>query len=229
MPNNLEINNLPNNIPIFPLTGVTLLPEIELPLNIFEERYINLLDDALANKKMLGLIQPKQGIFSKIRKTKPLYKTGCLGKIKAFNETGGGQYLIVINGICRFDIEEEIPTMRGYRRFKVNYNNYADDLNTTKNREIFGKQINKKDLVEKIDEYLSQFDSQGKSITTNNSFDNMNSAFIIDFISSYMPFSPQEKQLFLECKTIEERTKALYKILGIKDLGKQLENPSALN
>lgn len=218
---------LPTNIPVFPLNGVVLLPGVELPLNIFEPRYINMVDDALAEKKLIGLAQPKQGIFSKIRKNKPLYQVGCAGKIKAYNETEDGRYLIVLSGVCRFELKEEISTMRGYRRFKVDFEDYYDDFEIENERKLFDLDIPRKEFFEIIDNYLAQYDNENRSITSFESFDKMNDAFIIDFITSYLPFEPQEKQLFIEAKTLQERAEILFKILGLAEAkNKYINNPT---
>ena len=137
--------SLPQTIPVFPLPGVLLLPGIELPLNIFEEKYINLVDDALAEKKLIGIAQPKNGLLNRIAKNKPLYEIGCLGKIKAYNETDDGRYLIVLSGITRFEKIEESTTTRGYRRFKVDYNKFEDDgvtLDQERRLDVFAVDLN---------------------------------------------------------------------------------------
>lgn len=224
--NDLKIKKeaLPSNVPVFPLTGAILLPGTEIPLNIFEPKYINMVDDALAEKKLIALVQPKQGIFTKMRKNKPLYNVGCVGKIKAFNETDDGRYLIVLNGVCRFSLDEEIVTMRGYRRFKVNYEDYVDDFNISEERKAYKSEISRRDLFERIDSYIFQATDEHKNLSSYQAFDKMEDSYLIDFISSYMPFSPQEKQSLLECKTLHERTKRLYKILGFKEISSELNN-----
>ncbi len=214
--NNFEMKaeNLPLTIPVFPLSGALLLPGLELPLNIFEPRYVKMVDDALSEKRLIGLIQPEQKLFSKLIKNRPLYQTGCVGKIKAFNETEDGRYLIVLSGVTRFKTLEEIPTTRGYRRFKVEYTDFAADLEIKKARESFKLEIKKDDLVKKIDNYLKKTDGYN-GIEDIETIKNIEPAFLIDFLCSYLPFSPQEKQLFIESKTIEDRAKALYKVLGM--------------
>lgn len=229
--NDLKIKKeaLPSNIPIFALTGTTLMPGLELPLNIFEPKYINMVDDALAEKKLIGLVQPKQGIFSKIRKNKPLYKIGCVGKIKAFNETEDGRYLIVINGLCRFNLEDEISTMRGYRRFKVAFDNYLDDFDIEKERKLFISELSKEKLFDKVDKYFFESNGEQNTINSYEAFGKVSDAFIIDFVSAYMPFSPQEKQSLLECKTIEERAKHIYKILRLSETKSELDSNITVN
>ncbi len=221
--NDLSIKkeNLPNTIPVFPLSGTVLLPGIELPLNIFEKKYINMVDDAFSEKKLIGMIQPEQKIFSKLIKNKPLYKVGCVGRIKTFNETDDGRYLIVLSGITRFETEEEIPTTRGYRRFKVKYNNFSSDCEIKKLRENFKLDVPRNDLIKKIDSYLKGYENYN-GLADVETLKNVESAFLVDFLCSYLPFSSQEKQLFVESKTIEDRAKTLYKVLGIAEADSKL-------
>ncbi len=220
---NIKRENLPSSIPVFPLSGALLLPGIELPLNIFEPRYVKMIDDALSEKKMIGIIQPQQTIMAKISRGKPLYKTGCAGKIRAFNETDDGRYLIVLSGISRFEIEEEIPTIRGYRRFQVKWDNFTDDFNIKDEWKNFTSEINRKDLFEKIDGYLKKNNYHG-SLAGLNGFGDVDDGFIIDFLSSYLPFTPEEKQLFLEAKNVAERANLMYKVLGIAEIEAQYTN-----
>ncbi len=216
--NDLDIKkeSLPSTIPVFPLSGALLLPGIELPLNIFEPRYVKMVDDALSEKKIVGIIQPQQSIIAKMSLGKPLYKYGCAGKIRAFNETDDGRYLIVLSGISRFEIEDEIPTIRGYRRFQVKWNNFADDFNIKTDWRNYRSDISRRELFEKIDIYLKKNNYQG-SLAGLNGFGNVDEGFVIDFLASYLPFTPEEKQLFLEAKTIEDRAASMYKVLGIAE------------
>ncbi|HCR85419.1 MAG TPA: peptidase S16, partial [Alphaproteobacteria bacterium] len=153
---NIKKDNLPLTLPIFPLSGALLLPNIELPLNIFEQKYIKMVDDALAEKKLIGLVQPQHNLIAKISKNKPLYKVGCVGKIRAFNETDDGRYLIVLSGVCRFTLGEEVATMRGYRRFKVDYSSFENDFEVRSEKNIFKLEIERKELFSKINSYLEK-------------------------------------------------------------------------
>lgn len=209
-------------IPVFPLTGAVLFPGTEIPLNIFESKYVNMVNDALADKRVIGLVQPEQRFYSKLIRNNPLYKVGCAGKIKAFNETDDGKYLIVLGGISRFELSEEISSTRGYRKFKVSYENFKQDLIIKKLRQEFALDLSKKDLVNKVDNYLKNQEANYSGLTNVNELLNVEPAFLVDFLCSYLPFSPQEKQLFIESKTIEDRAKALYKVLGMADAESKL-------
>ena len=121
---NKSIISLPKEIPIFPLSNFIIFPKTSVPLNIFEPRYINMIDDAMKGNRMIGMIQPK----SLNQKTPDLYKIGCVGKITSFNETENGRYLIVLAGVSRFKITEELKTQKLYRLCKVDFTDFSYDL-----------------------------------------------------------------------------------------------------
>ena len=118
-----KINKLPPTIPIFPLSNFIIFPNTTVPLNIFEPRYIQMIDDSMKSHRMIGMIQPKK---SGELKKPDLYEVGCIGKITSFNETDDGRYLVIINGISRFNINKEIETNKLYRTCEVNYEKYMD-------------------------------------------------------------------------------------------------------
>ena len=117
---------LPAQIPIFPLTGVLLLPRGELPLNIFEPRYLHMAEDALAADRIIGMIQPTE--HESTQANPPVYRTGCAGRIVAFQETEDGRFLLTLKGLCRFDVEQELPLKRGYRPVLADWSRHRDDL-----------------------------------------------------------------------------------------------------
>ena len=122
-----EFHNLPASLPVFPLGGVLLLPHGRLPLNIFEQRYLAMTDDALRSERLIGIIQPTSEVEGQ-QKFPPLYKTGCAGRITAFSETDDGRYLVTLLGICRFDVEHEVDSTRGYRRVVPNWEPFRSDV-----------------------------------------------------------------------------------------------------
>ena len=119
------MKDLPNQIPVFPLSNFIIFPKTTVPLNIFEPRYIEMIDDSMKSHRLIGMVQPKKS--GKLKKP-DLYEVGCVGKITSFNETDDGRYLIIINGVSRFNIEKEIETDKLYRSCRVNYQNYTKDL-----------------------------------------------------------------------------------------------------
>jgi hypothetical protein len=216
----LNPQNMPSSIPVFPLAGALLLPGIEIPLNIFEDRYINMVDDALAEKRIIGMIQPKPSLFSGLKNKKPLYEIGCCGKIKAFNETEDGRYLIVLSGVTRFKINEEIQTTRGYRRFKVSYNEFSDDFSDLSQQH--SSDIDRGQLIESIEKYLSDKDVDSV-LNSSENFATMDLDFLVDFLCCYLPFSNEEKQLFIEARTFHERASTLLDVLGMAEASKNFK------
>ena len=124
-----KIEELPNKIPVFPLSNFIIFPEITVPLNIFEPRYINMVDDSMKNSRMIGMIQPRKNSNNQ---NPELFDIGCLGKITSFNETDDGRYLIALNGLSRFKIQKEVQNNKLYREFEVSFNDYRNDINTKK-------------------------------------------------------------------------------------------------
>ena len=115
------LNKLPNQIPIFPLSGVIYFPKTNLPLNIFEQRYLNLVNDAFRKDKLIGMVQLKKS-------DEDVYKVGCLGKINDFQKSKDGRILINLTGLSRFEVLEEVNNSKLYREFKVNYSKFRSDL-----------------------------------------------------------------------------------------------------
>lgn len=122
--------DLPAVIPIFPLQGALLLPKGQLPLNIFEPRYVAMTEDAIAGNRMIGMIQPRVEERTEPDDTPDIYEIGCLGKITSFNETPDGRYLISLAGLCRFRVAAELPLKRGYRLVEAEYGAFAQDFDT---------------------------------------------------------------------------------------------------
>ncbi|MGB0669940.1 MAG: LON peptidase substrate-binding domain-containing protein [Rhodospirillales bacterium] len=120
--------NMPPSIPVFPLPGALLLPGGHLPLNIFEPRYLNMVEDALGQGRLIGMIQPREQARDPIDGAAPLYSIGCVGRIISFSETGDRRFMITLEGVSRFSCVEELPTTRGYRRFTVDWEPFIADL-----------------------------------------------------------------------------------------------------
>ena len=194
--------NLPSKIPVFPLSNFIIFPETTVPLNIFEPRYLQMIDDAMKGSKMIGIIQPK-----KQNQTIPsLYDIGCAGKITNYNETNDGRYLIVLSGISRFKVIQEINTEKLYRKFKVNFNDFKIDLNEYK------EEIKFSDLELIFKKSKSLFNKQGYIINWKDlELQSLNQT--INTISMASPFSLEEKQVLLEALNINDRKKKLEEIL----------------
>ena len=198
-----KFEDLPKEIPIFPLSNFIIFPEINVPLNIFEPRYVQMIDDSMKSNRLIGMIQPKKtGMLNK----PDLYDVGCVGKITNFNETSDGKYFIIINGISRFKITKEISTEKLYRICKINYENFADDL--TKKKEG----INFSDLKLIFKDLKNLFEKKGFVINWSN-LKNENIDHTINTLSMASPFSIEEKQILLETSDTNSRKSKLKEIL----------------
>ena len=197
------MNNLPNQIPIFPLSNFIIFPKTTVPLNIFEPRYIQMINDSMKSHRMIGMVQPK-----KTGKTKnpDLYNIGCIGKITSFNETDDGRYLIVINGISRYKIIEEIFTNKLYRQCNVSYKEFENDI---KKKE---EEIKFSDLELVFKNLKSIFEKQGYVIDWKN-LEKQSLDQTINTLSMASPFSLEEKQILLESKDLTSRKENLENIL----------------
>jgi len=200
-----KINDLPNILSIFPLSNFIFFPNTSAPLNIFEPRYIQMIDESIKSNRMIGMLQPKGVSNSK----KPeLFKVGCLGKISSFNETGDGRYVIVLNGITRFNVVEEIDNGKLFREFKINYKGFENDTNT---KEV---DINFSDLNIIFNNLKNIFEKQGYVINWNE-LKKQSLDQTINTLSMASPFSKEEKQMLLEAKNLEFRKKKLEQIIKL--------------
>lgn len=194
--------NLPQALPVFPLSGVLLLPCGQLPLNIFEPRYLAMVEDALAGSRMIGMVQPK--------KDSEIFKTGCAGKITEFCETADGRYLITLTGICRFETVEELPQTRGYRKVRPAWRPYQDDL---KEQDCYG--IDREKLIELLRKYFKQ---EGMTCDWK-SVEGAPDGKLITCLSMVCPFDAREKQALLEAKCANTRAKMFMTMLEMAACG----------
>ena len=197
------LNELPKEIPVFPLSNFIIFPDTTVPLNIFEPRYIQMVDDCMKSNRVMGMIQPKK--TGNLKKP-DLYNVGCIGKITSFNETEDGRYLIVLNGIIRFKIINEVSTNKLYRICKVNYENFLSDLNPKK------ESLNFSSLETIFKDLKDFFDKKGYMINWSE-LKNQDLGYTINTLSMASPFSLEEKQTLLESLNINERKSKLEKIL----------------
>ena len=197
------MEKLPENIPLFPLPGALLLPNSRLPLNIFEPRYIQMVDDSMKSNRYIGMIQPKK---TGDLKKPDLHKIGCIGKITSFNETEDGRYLIVLNGICRYETINEISSKKLYRECEVNFQNFSNDLIEQK------EQIKFSDLKQVFNDLKKLFEQQGYQINWRD-LENQSVEQTINTLSMASPFTLEEKQILLETKNLLDRKKKLEEIL----------------
>ena len=194
---------LPEIIPVFPLSNFIFFPKTTVPLNIFEKRYLEMVDDAMKSNRIIGMVQPKES-----KQNSPsLYKIGCLGKINSFNETDDGRYVIVLSGISRFEIVQEVKTENLYRKCKVNFKNFIDDLNDDE------EEIKFSDLEIIFKNLKSLFNRQGYLINWKD-IEKQSLDETINTLSMASPFSLEEKQILLETSSLSERKKKLEEILN---------------
>ena len=196
------MKQLPKTISIFPLSNFIFFPQTTVPLNIFEPRYIQMVDDAMKGDRIIGMVQPK-----KSNQTIPiLYNVGCAGKITSFNETEDGRYLIVLDGISRFKILEELNNDKLYRECKVNFDNFSNDTNNQK------EEIKFSDLELIFKNLKSLFNKQGYTINWKE-LEKQSLDQTINALSMASPFSLEEKQVLLETINLNERKLKLEEIL----------------
>ena len=191
------IKNYPNIIPVFPLNGVIYFPKTNLPLNIFEQRYLNLVNDAYNKNKLMGMVQSKKGNGN-------IYKVGCLGKISDYQKSKDGRILINLTGIIRFDILEEITNNKLYKEFKVNYKNFKQDLLSVDN------QIKIESLMKKAKVF---FQKNGLLLNWKE-FDKLKLAQKINTLAMISPVTNEEKQKLLETVSLNEKIQILEKIIS---------------
>ena len=197
--------NLPKKIPIFPLSNFIIFPKTKVPLNIFEPRYIDMVNDCMKSNKMIGMIQPKN---SKNNQLNPeLHEVGCLGKITSFKETDDRRYLIELKGLIRFKAIKEIQTSNKYRIFEVNFDKYHDDfINRKENLEFSDLELIFKNL-------RSLFEKRGFIINWK-ALEKQSLDETINALAMASPFSLEEKQVLLEAENLGERKKKISEILS---------------
>jgi Lon protease-like protein len=205
----LVLAEMPATLPIFPLHGALLLPRGKMPLNVFEPRYLAMVEDALATRdKLIGMVQPlpKESPAS----TQPVYPVGCAGRIATWSETDDGRFLISLNGICRFAIGEEIATARGYRRVKADFDPYAVDFDAPADGGF-----DRTRLLAGLRAYFTAEGLQGDWDTIVAAPDER----LVNTIAMLCPFAAVEKQTLLESAGLAERAKALIAIVEARAHG----------
>jgi Lon protease-like protein len=199
----MKKENLPNKIPVFPLSNFIIFPETSVPLNIFEPRYVEMIEDCMKTNKMIGMIQPKK---KQSDLSPELHNVGCLGKIVNLKESGDKKYLIELKGLIRFKIKEEIESNKLYREYKISFDDFYDDLNFKKEKLKFS------DLELIFKDLKTLFEKRGfiinwKALETQSLNETINA------LAMASPFSLEEKQILLETKNLEMRKNKISEIL----------------
>ena len=198
------MKNLPNNLPIFPLSNFIIFPKTTVPLNIFEPRYIDMIDDSMKSNKLIGMIQPKNS--NNQNEIPELHQVGCVGKITSFRETEDGRYLIELKGVSRFKSIGEIDTLTKYRILEVNYDDYIEDLENKKEDLKFS------DLELIFKDLKSLFEKKGFIINWK-ALEKQSLDETINALAMASPFSLEEKQVLLEAQNLEIRKNKIAEIL----------------
>ncbi len=210
--------DLPRTIPIFPLSGALLLPRATLPLNIFEPRYLNMVDDALSGDRLIGMIQDLPGA----PEGQPaLHEVGCVGRITGFAETEDGRYLVTLTGICRFRMVREIEAGAPYRQVEALFEPFRDDLAEAALSAI---DINRPRLKASLRRYVAAngFNADWSAV------EEAPAEALINALATICPFEPEEKQALLEAQTLADRCSVLITLLDIDAAGGGEGGPTTL-
>jgi Lon protease-like protein len=206
-----DASELPNVVPVFPLSRALLLPRGELPLNIYEPRYITMVDHAVASERIIGMVQPVVG-QSEDASTPQLYSTGCIGRITRFSETGDGRYLISLTGVSRFRVEEELEVLTPYRQCRVSYDEFPFDLQAGSGE----KEVDRIGMIRMLREFAecSKLEVDWPSI------DAAPTEALVNALAMMSPFGPNEKQALLEAADLKSRAEILIALAEL-DMGQQ--------
>ena len=202
----MKISDLPKQIPLFPLNNFIIFPKTTVPLNIFEPRYIEMVNNCMKSNKLLGMIQPKS-LKNNISKPE-LHNIGCLGKITSFKETEDNRYLIDLTGIIRFKIFKEIKSSFQYREYEVDFKDYHQDLEEKQEKIQFS------DLELIFKDLKALFDKRG-FIVNWKSLEKQSLNETINALSMASPFTLEEKQVLLEAKNLDIRKNKIAEILSL--------------
>jgi uncharacterized protein len=197
-------DDCPATIPLFPLTGALLLPRGQMPLNIFEPRYLAMIDDALKSHRLIGMIQPDAPNEDGLRQAPRLYGVGCVGRITQLAESGDGRYLITLTGVARFELIEELKALTPYRQAKVSYSRFLSDFEARAGEDG----VDRVGLLRALKEFATanelKIDWKGVNEAPNEA--------LVNALSMMAPFGPKEKQALLEATDLKSRAEILIAI-----------------
>ena len=199
--------NLPKIIRVFPLSNFIIFPKTTVPLNIFETRYIEMINDSMKSDKFIGMVQPKTIENVDTSKSPVLHKIGCLGKITSFKETEDGRYLIDLKGVIRFEIKKEINSKKKYREFEINFDGYIHDLNDKE------EDLKFRDLELIFKDFKKLFEKRGFIINWT-ALKKQSLDETINALAMASPFSLEEKQVLLEAQNLNARKTKIAQILN---------------
>ena len=211
--------DLPEIVPVFPLPGALLLPRGQMPLNIFEPRYLAMVDDALRDgHRLIGMIQPD--IRQKAAAVPPLYKIGCVGRITQLAESGDGRYLIELTGVSRFEIVEELKVLTAYRQCRVSYAPFSDDFVARKGEEMVDREAVLRALRDFLKANKLNADWEGIDKAPNEA--------LVNALAMMSPYGAAEKQALLEARDLKTRAELLVAVTEIELAKKNTDGETPL-
>jgi len=217
-----SVRDIPDLVPVFPLSGVLLLPRSQLPLNIFEPRYLAMIDEALATHRVIGMVQPQFDCEDVPGgEPCPLCTVGALGRIVSFQETGDGRYLIQLGGICRFAIEEEVDTGDLFRSCRISADRFASDLVIDEDE---SDAVDRPALIEAFQNYLDANDLKADWTSVRSA----SNEALVNTLAMMSPYGPREKQALLEAPDLKSRAATLVAITEM-ELARQAGDKPVLN
>jgi Lon protease-like protein len=210
----INVNALPESLPLVPLSGALLLPHGHLPLNIFEPRYLSMTEDALGSGRLIGMIQPEKSDTEPVPNDEVLYPIGCCGQIVSFEETESGHLFIALRGLCRFKLGQELKNKNGYRRSTVDYFPYVGDL-----KEDPGKINDRPRLLSAVRQFfeLKNIDVDWEAI------EEAADETLVTSLAMICPFEVSEKQALLEVQGMTERGNLLTSLVEMALLGRNYQ------
>lgn len=200
-------NDLPRELPIFPLSGAVVLPGVQLPLNIFEPRYLNMIDAALAQDHLIGMVQPRPDAEGE---APPVHRIGCAGRITSYSETADGRIVLVLTGLCRFEITEELPERDGYRRVRPDWSRFAGDYDLSA-----GGIADRERFMGSLRTFCDQrsvevpWDDIGK----------MDDHDLVNLLCTHLPLGADDKQALLETNGIDARADLMCGLMEMSAFG----------
>ncbi|CTQ56733.1 Lon protease 2 [Roseibium album] len=214
------IADLPPVLPVFPLSGALLLPRTQLPLNVFEQRYIDLVDAALSGNRLIGMIQPSPDRNSDNPKKPVLASVGCVGRLTSLQETGDGRYLITLQGITRFALGEELTPYTEFRQVECDFAAFAHDLKCGEGEE----DVDRNGLLKTLRGYLdaNNLEADWQSVSE------AETEVLVNALCMMCPYGPQEKQALLEARDLRTRAETLIAITEMDLANSQNEGGSTL-
>jgi Lon protease-like protein len=212
--------DLPQVVPVFPLDGVVLLPHGMLPLNVFEPRYLNMIDDAMAGDRIIGMVQTRGATTAAERFRPNLAHIGCAGRITSYAETSDGRYLITLTGVCRFRVGPELPAQAPYRQVRADFAPFEKDLRDPGPEDPDDRPA----LLDALKDYLTR---RRLELDWRMAREAPLEA-LVNSLSMALPFEPAEKQALLEAETVKARRDALTALLKIDAAVDDDDNPPAV-